>query len=83
MMCDNCGIRTGNESHHLFSQTKLNKKLYPEFIHHKDNIIFLCYDCHHNKPVKKWNEKQFCEHFGIEPRSKSGKQKIINTLMTN
>ena len=58
--------------HHKFSQTKMNRKLYSEFIDHPDNILYLCYDCHMNKSIPKWTEKEFCEHFEIEPRSKSG-----------
>ena len=72
MICENCGYKKATELHHKFSQTKLNKKLYPEFIHHRDNLQELCYDCHHNKPVTKWTEIEFCEHFKIMPRTKSG-----------
>jgi hypothetical protein len=74
MMCEgeNCYDKA-TERHHKFSQTKLNKKLYADYIHHSDNIMFLCYNCHHNKPVFKWTEIQFCNHFGIEPRTKTGK----------
>lgn len=77
MICEICKTYTATEIHHKFSQTKLNKKLYKDFIHHKDNLMRLCYNCHHNKPVEKWTEKQFCDHFGIEPRSKSGRQKWL------
>lgn len=76
MICECCGIRTAEQLHHKFSQTKINKRLYSELIHHADNIQWCCADCHvsHASPnLIHWNEKQFCEHFGIDPRSKSGR----------
>jgi hypothetical protein len=76
MICEICGIRQAEERHHLFSQTKLNKKLYRDFIHHSENIMYVCSTCHKNKSVPKWNEQEFCKHFGILPRTKSGLQKI-------
>ena len=72
MICENCKIKIGTEKHHLFSKTKLNKKLYAEYIHDKRNIQYLCYNCHHSKPVKKHSEKEFCKVIGIETRSKTG-----------
>ena len=73
MICDNCGEMAITQMHHKMSQSKLNKRLYPEFIHHQDNIQMLCAPCHLNKPVLKWSEREFCSHFGIKPRSKVGK----------
>ena len=70
-LCQQCFQRTANQVHHKFSQTKLNKKLYPEFIHHIDNLQFLCEECHLNKPVDKWTEKEFCENFNINIRGKN------------
>lgn len=69
------------DQHHKFPQTKLNKRLYPEYIHHPDNIKFYCNGCHLNNPIEKWTEKQFCDHFGIEPRSKSGRQKWAKKIL--
>jgi hypothetical protein len=75
--CEKCyengNIAKALERHHKFSQIKKNRQLYPEYIDHEENIQYLCYDCHHNKPVDKWTEKEFCENFGIGVRSKSGK----------
>ena len=76
MICCICNVRLATDYHHLFSQSKLNKKLYPEFIHHSDNLINVCNGCHLNKTVPKWTEQEFCGHFGIEIRSKSGRQKL-------
>ena len=75
MICENCLEQPATEKHHKFSQTKQNKKLYPNLIHHRDNIQYLCYNCHHCKSLLKWTEKEFCEHFNIIPRSKSGFEK--------
>lgn len=78
MMCEMCGNRPATEKHHKLSQTKLNKKLYREWIHHPDNIMNLCYDCHHNKSIIKWTELEFCKHFKIYPKSKYLKQKTLH-----
>jgi hypothetical protein len=63
-------IRPATERHHLFSQTKWARKLYGNLIDHPLNIRLLCYDHHHNKPLDKWTEQEFCDAIGIEPRSK-------------
>jgi hypothetical protein len=78
MKCVICFKNQATELHHRFSQTKLNRKLYPEYIHDPKNTMYLCYDCHHNKLPgwAKWSEREFCENFGIKPRSKSGKFKM-------
>lgn len=76
--CEKCRIKTATEKHHKFSKTKGKNgtaKLYKDYIDHSENIQYLCYDCHHNKPLDKWTEKEFCNNFGIEQRSKSGKWK--------
>jgi hypothetical protein len=75
MICENCNINPASEQHHLFSQSRLNKRLYPEYIHHPDNILHLCHSCHHSKPLSKWSEAVFCGHFGIKPRSKTLRRK--------
>jgi len=62
------------DSHHKFPQYKLHKKLYPDFIHHPDNILHYCSDCHLQKSIVKWTEIEFCLHFQIKPRTKSGLQ---------
>ncbi|MGD8305184.1 MAG: hypothetical protein PVF17_00895 [Ignavibacteria bacterium] len=78
MICEICNKNKATQKHHLLSQTKLYKKIYKEYIHHSDNIINVCEECHLWKGVPKWSELQFCENFGIEPRSKSGIQKMQN-----
>jgi len=72
MQCLICG-GIANQKHHLLSQTKLYKKLYPEFIHHAENLVDICDKCHLNKSIPKWSEHEFCRHFEIEIRSKSGR----------
>ena len=73
-LCEKCNVNPATERHHKFSNTKLNRKLYKNFIDRKGNIQLLCYDCHHSKSLDKLTEIEFCEMFGIEPISKSGKQ---------
>jgi len=72
MLCSICMINKATEQHHLYSQTKLAKKLYPEYIHQPKNLLELCSPCHLNQSIPKLTELQFCELFGIIPRSKSG-----------
>jgi 5-methylcytosine-specific restriction endonuclease McrA len=73
MICYICRKKKATEFHHRFPQTKLNKKLYTEYIHSPANLVGLCYNCHHDKNPPRWSEKDFCAFFNIEPRSKSGK----------
>ena len=70
-ICENCGIRVAEPPHHKFSQTKYNRRAYPEYIDHPDNLAHLCGVCHHFKPLVKWTEAEFCQHFGIKSRSKN------------
>jgi hypothetical protein len=77
--CQNCNINIAVHDHHLFPQTKLNKKLYKEFIHDPRNILYVCHECHEwgNKLecLPRMDEISFCTLFGIEPRTKSGIEK--------
>jgi hypothetical protein len=70
--CEKCGKRAEFEIHHKFSQTQLHKRLYGYLIHNPSNLQKLCYDCHHNKPLDKFTELEFCAIFNIIPRSKTG-----------
>lgn len=70
MNCELCKIKIAEHQHHKFPQYKSHKKLYPDFIHLSDNIIFYCGDCHLSKSVETWSELEFCRHFKIKPRSK-------------
>jgi len=74
-MCNVCGTNKATEIHHKLKQSKLNKRLYPSLIHNPDNLIHICYLCHHTKNTPRWSEQDFCKHFGIIPRSKSGLDK--------
>ena len=73
--CQKCRKKKATEKHHLFSQTKNNRKLYGKLIDHPSNIQYLCYECHHNKTLDKYTEKEFCNIMNIELKSKSGEQK--------
>jgi hypothetical protein len=59
------------QTHHLFSQTKLNKKLYGKLIDDPRNIKYLCEKCHLWSVIPKLNENEFCEMLGIPARSKT------------
>lgn len=70
-ICKKCSKNSFVATHHKFPQTKLNKRLYPEFINHKDNLVYsICHNCHSKE--KNWTEIEFCNHFNIVPRSKTG-----------
>lgn len=73
MICENCKAAPATEAHHLFEQKKMHRRYYGALIDHPANIQWLCYDCHHCKPVKHLSEREFCALLGITPRSKSGK----------
>jgi len=73
--CDACGKECIVEVHHKFSKSQWAAKLYGNLLHNPKNISCLCYDCHHNKPLEKWDEETFCKNLKIEPRSKVGKQR--------
>lgn len=77
--CDKCGAVGLVEVHHRLSQSKINKKLYGSLIHHTKNCQVLCQNCHHNKPLDKWDEETFCREIGIEPRSKCAQNKRLRT----
>ena len=79
-LCEKCG-KPATDRHHKFSQSKLNKKLYKDYIHSEMNIQYLCQNCHLFKPVDKLTELEFCEIIGIEPRSKSGKDKFKRGIL--
>lgn len=72
MICEACNKNIATEKHHRLSQSKLNRRLYGDLLESPHNIMYLCYDCHHNKPVEKLSELEFCKFLGIEPRSKTG-----------
>lgn len=76
MICELCNLRPAENIHHLFSQTKYNKKLYSDYIHHDMNTLKLCSICHLNKSIPKLSELEFCRLFRIKPRSKELLQKI-------
>jgi hypothetical protein len=69
--CVKCFERAAMHKHHKLPQTKLYRKLYPDFIDDERNIDLTCEDCHANNPTH-YTEEQFCSIMGIEPRSKSG-----------
>jgi len=72
MICELCKIRKYEHAHHMFSDSKLNRKLYGDLMDDDRNVMFLCSVCHLNKSIPKYSEIEFCKIMGIKPRSKSG-----------
>lgn len=78
MQCENedcitsvvCHVRA-DAKHHLFSNTKTNRKLYCELMDDDKNIMFIKNSCHITKSIPKLTEKEFCDKLGIKTRSKS------------
>ena len=75
MLCEICKERQAEHKHHMFSNTKLNRKLYGKHIDRSENIMFVCSVCHLNKSIPKLTEKEFVDILGIGIRSKSGRYK--------
>ena len=70
-VCEICHEAQATEWHHLFSKTRTAKRLYPDEIHDRKNLLKVCHPCHEHAP--HISEREFCERLGIETRSKSGK----------
>lgn len=69
--CDRLGPL---DAHHKFPKRKWAMRLYRDLIHSQANIQFACNGCHasHASPnLIHWNEQQFCEALGLQPRSKT------------
>lgn len=60
-LCELCGSRLAEHEHHLFSQTKYNRKKYGDRLDHPGNIMYLCAVCHLNKSIPKFTEQEFLE----------------------
>jgi len=45
--------------HHLFSQTKVNRKIYGYLLDEPFNILLIDQDTHLNKPIPKYDEITF------------------------
>lgn len=43
--------------HHLLSQSKVNRRLFPLFIHSPFNLVPLCSTCHLSKPLPHLDER--------------------------
>jgi hypothetical protein len=76
MRCSLCGKESiFLSTHHKFSQTKVNLKLYGrDLINNPINLqTNVCIDCHSNKKngLIVWSEQDFCKALGITPRSKT------------
>jgi len=72
-VCPLCNEWKALSRHHMFENTKTNKKYYTKKeLDHPTNIFWCCLGCHLNKVIPRHNEKQFCALQGIKPRSKSG-----------
>ena len=60
-LCELCGKRLAEHRHHMFSQTKANRKKYGNRLDHPGNIMYLCSVCHIGKSIPKLREKEFLE----------------------
>lgn len=49
---DGC-LHLSTEAHHIVPNTKINNERWPIYIQSPMNMIPLCYECHHNKPLPK------------------------------
>lgn len=79
MLCEICCKIHNNKPHHKFSQNKYNRKYYGILLDDPINLQYVCWDCHCSHASSKliiWNEFQFCEAIGIEPRSKQAKMQL-------
>jgi hypothetical protein len=80
MICEVCNKRPAIEQHHLFSQSKVNKKYYGanneydgiDWLNDPRNILDVCRLCHTNERALKLTEINFARIMGIVPRSKTG-----------
>ena len=63
--------RVATAKHHLFSDTKANRKKYGKSAIDSDkNIIFIDNGCHITRTILKFSELEFCEALGIEKAGK-------------
>jgi hypothetical protein len=81
--CPICGEYKPLQKHHKFSQAKWARKIYKSLIDHVKNLLYICSDCHLNKPIPKWTEKEFCEALGITCISKVAKHRRSNDTRTS
>ena len=65
--CVYCKER-GTQHHHLFPDTKNNRKLYGDLLDENENILFASNRCH--EKMGHYSEVEFAEAIGIQPRSK-------------
>ena len=71
--CKGFCLQRGTQHHHMFPNTKNNRKLYGDLLDEDENILFASNRCH--EKMGHYSEVEFCEALGIEPRSKVGRSK--------
>ena len=54
---DGC-LKKATEFHHMLSNTKTNRNLFPRFIDSIFNCMPICNDCHMSKPKVKISERR-------------------------
>ena len=69
--CAICHTKPASQGHHMFPQTKVNRRLYRALLDDSRNMMPVCADCHPSAP--HLSEREFCERLGIATRSKTGK----------
>lgn len=58
-ICEICNKNIAVHEHHIFSNTKMNRKIYGKLIDAPFNKIPACEECHLWKAIPKFSEKQF------------------------
>lgn len=70
-ICENCGVKLGNEPRTYMFDHLLEKSKYPKLTFQEDNIMLVCLECHDNKTrgfiseLIKQKIKKVREKFGI------------------
>lgn len=59
-------MRPAEHRHHMFSNTKQNRRKYGKLIDHTGNIMYLCSICHLNKSIPKMKEREFRKKMGFD-----------------
>jgi len=70
------------QAHHLFSNSKVNRKKYGKLIEHPANKMLISEAHHLWKAVPKYTEAGFCYQVGCEPKTKlESVIKVYNRLI--
>lgn len=73
--CEVCRTRKATCCHEKFPDRQANRRLYGDLLYLRPNTQFVCIECNaghcmRGKGLVEWDEFQFCNALGIEPKSK-------------